>query len=233
MMIDLQGMLAQRAAEPYIIAMIAQEYRPFRWEENEVAYDSEHNYDMLEKCILSNDKRFTAQIRSIIESFSTYLSVADSAYSYNASFLQAKFARFEEFCRQANMRYQIIQGLNAEGLLERLWKQNELEEISLMDGMWKIEITQKAPAPACHLAKAVWKEKINPESDPKDVLYCLEWAEADRRQCFVVSGRQAMSGFHVDQPLYGDFSQGCDQLIDRLKEVLKSHEEDDSSGKTV
>lgn len=169
-----------------------------------MANDSEHSYDMLERCILSHDNSFSEQIVNVIESLSTYLSVADSAYSYNASFLSVKFARFEEFCQQAYTRYQTLEKLNAKGLLEQLWRENALDEIALTDGMWRIEITEKAPEPICHLAKAFWKERIKSAPQPEDVLYCLEWVEADRRQCFAVSGRQAMSGFCVNQMLYSD-----------------------------
>ena len=198
-----------------------------------MANDSEHSYDMLKRCILSHDKSFSEQIVNVIESLSTYLSVADSAYSYNASFLQIKLFRFEEFCQQAYTRYQTLEKLNAKGLLEQLWKDNEPDEIALTDGMWRIEITKKAPEPTCHLAKAFWKERIKPAPQPEDVLYCLEWEETDRRQCFGVSGRQAMSGFRVDQPLYDDCAQGCNQLIYRLREVLKPHGKGEPSEKTV
>lgn len=198
-----------------------------------MANDSEHSYDMLERCILTYDKPFSEQIVNIMESLSTYLSVADSAYSYNASFLPVKLVRFEEFCQQAHTRYQTLEKLNAKELLEQLWEGNALDEIALTDGMWRIEITGKAPEPTCHLAKAFWKERIRPAPQPEDVLYCLEREKADRRQCFAVSGRQAMSGFCVDLSAYGDFAQGCNQLIDKLKEVLKPREKDDSSGETV
>lgn len=198
-----------------------------------MANESEHSYDKLESFILSHDKPFSAQIMSVIESLSTYLSVADSAYSYNASFLQVKFARFEGFCQQAYARYKTLEKLNARELLEQLWRENAPDEIALTDGMWRIEITGKVPAPTCHLAIAFWKERIKPAPKPEDVLYCLEWLKEDRRQCFAISGRQAMSSFYVDQSSYGDYAQGCNRLIDRLKEVLKLHAEDDPSGTTA
>lgn len=190
-----------------------------------MANDSVHSCDMLERCILSYDKPFSEQIVNVIKSFSTYLSVADSAYSYNASFLPVKIVRFEEFCQQAHTRYQTLEKVNAKGLLEQLWKENEPDEIALTDGMWRIEITEKTPEPTCHLAKAFWKERIKPAPQPEDVLYCLEWEETGRRQCFTISGRQAMSGFCVDPSSYGDFAQGCKQLINRITEVLKPHGE--------
>lgn len=180
----------------------------------------------LEKYILSYNRRHSAQNKRAIGALAAYLSINDPAFAYNASFLQVKFAKFEEFCQRAKDRFQVLQKINEDNLLEGIQKHHNLEKLTLIDGIWKIQITNESTGSTCQLAEEFWQEQTSLESRPEKILYYLRWEKEFKRYCFVISGRQALDGFQADPSIYKEYAQGCNQLIEKLREVLNPHEKE-------
>ncbi len=174
--------------------------------------------DSLEKCILDYHI-LPENSRRVIAAFSTYLVVSDAAYAYNASFLPVKFDLFEKFFLYARTRYELLQKISDQSLIDDLRK-IYAEGFTLTDGIWEIAVTRKNTKPVVHLRENFWQEKMVPEAKRGEIKYCLEWTKTNDQFCFVVTGNQAKVEFCADRNEYNGFSQGCDILIQKLKEVL-------------